>query len=401
MAEALIRYSLPGNGDGDSILCDGLSCAYIDEVSRQLARCFARQRLYARLDLMKKLVHIFSVLMLHFVSASILRAQPATFPSGSLPAAENTPTPASSAFTYGGVFCGGTLTTPKDGKNDVSITSFPSDQIQRCNEMFAVGRGMAQAAGWRKQGYDTLKAFVEKCAPDTNFRGTQQAFTGMNGAIQYMGGEMTRYLEYREWLKSVLYLNTVDPGYYCAAVEAIMFTYMRDGTYTHNFPAQLAILQYLLESGKCDKDILLQYYKETRDMQRKTWADTTTVDTNLVKMDTTLPTLEDLDLEILRGPQQGSVPSETYASPALLEVRATTNPFTSSTEIEYTLGRTAQVEISVYNALGQAIWSQPFGAVRDARTHHISIGSDLQPGTYFLRVATLTGDVRTLKLVKQ
>lgn len=96
--------------------------------------------------------------------------------------------------------------------------------------------------------------------------------------------------------------------------------------------------------------------------------------------------------------QQGKVDP---AALAVVEVSATINPFSTSTEIDYTLGTTAQVELSLYNALGQVVWSTPFGAVQDARTHRLSIGAELQAGSYFLRVATMTGEVKTVKLIKQ
>lgn len=84
----------------------------------------------------------------------------------------------------------------------------------------------------------------------------------------------------------------------------------------------------------------------------------------------------------------------------LLDFSAFPNPSSSGFEIEYTLGRTAQVEISVFNALGQVVWTKPFGAVEDARVHRMSVGSELSPGSYFVRVATMSGDVRTLRVIK-
>lgn len=277
----------------------------------------------------------------------------------------------------------------------------PTDFVEDCIQLYYTGRGYAQAAGYRQQGYDTLKYFVEKCAPDTSFRGAYGAFTDMNGAVQFMGGSKQRYVDYREWLKTVLYLNTVDPKYYCRAVEAIVFSYSSDQNHNEDLASQMTIVQYLIESGKCEMDsaTLVKAYDLRMVEWRDRWADTTTVDTNLVKMDTTLPTLEDLDLEILRGPEFASVNADP-PSPSLLGVRVLNNPFSTSTEIEYTLGRTAQVELSVYNALGQVVWSKPFGAVEDARMHRLALGAELVPGSYFLRIATMSGDVRTLRVIK-
>ena len=160
----------------------------------------------------------------------------------------------------------------------------------------------------------------------------------------------------------MLYLNTVDPKYYCRAVEAITFTYSSDENHNEELKSQLAIVQYLMESKKCPMDsaLLVQAYEMGMELWRERWADTMTVDTNLVKMDTTLPTLEDLDLEILRGPEFASINSDP-ALQSLLGVRVVNNPFSTSTEIEYTLGRAAQMELAIYNALGQSVWTKPFG----------------------------------------
>lgn len=314
----------------------------------------------------------------------------------------NTPVPASGAFTYGYVTCGGQLTGQKEKRIEVQGMAIPSDLFNDCLQQYYRGSGLAQSTGHRKAGYDTLKRFVETCAPEGKVT-TWDAFPNMDGAIQYMGGPMTRYLEYRDWLKTVLYLDQIHPEYYCAAARSIVFTFIRDGSYTHNLPAQLAIFQYLLESGKClsDSAIWRRGYDEGRAEQYKRWVDTTTVDTNLVKMDTTLPTLEELGLEILRGPLAVDERGDN-ASQALLDVRALVNPFSSSTEIEYTLGRSAQVEISLFNALGRVVWSKPFGGVEDATKHRIGVsGAELSSGVYFVRVSTLTGEVKTVQLIKE
>jgi hypothetical protein len=169
---------------------------------------------------------------------------------------------------------------------------------------------------------------------------------------------------------------------------------------------QLAVVKYILESGKCDfeRGDWERYYNEYRRVQKEAWKsyiENFGLDSNDYPLDTTLPSIDELDLEILRGPQN-AVSHGSLSGQQLLEVHATTNPFSTSTDIEYTLGSTAQVELSLLNTLGQVAWHKPFGAVEDAAKHKVSIpGSDLQPGSYFLRVATLTGEVKTVKLIKE
>jgi hypothetical protein len=270
-----------------------------------------------------------------------------------------------------------------------------------CYEIYGRGESLIEFKEY-KQGYDTLKYMVEHCAPNNFWPYAQSAFAVMPAGLKYSDDPYI-IRKHVDWMKSVLYLNTINPQYYCQAAEWIMRCVSGDSVNAPiDFNDMLAVTKYILESGKCDFERAdwERWYEDFRRQQREAWVLSWGVDTALHPLDTTIPTLEDLDLEILRG-QQGSVASGETSAPSLLDVRAVTNPFSTATEIEYTLGNSAQVELSLFNALGQVVWSQPFGKVEYAATHKASIGGeDLQSGSYFLRVATLTGDVRTVKLIK-
>jgi hypothetical protein len=310
----------------------------------------------------------------------------------------------SAANTFSGTSCGYGFDEGGSpfGIGNKSSLSEEINSPEDCNEIFGYGKG-AINFGHYKQGYDTLKYMVEHCAPNNFWPYSQMAFSVMPSGLQYTDDPL-RQTKHVEWMKSVLYLNTINPVYYCEASEWIMRCIGEDTANTGiDFNNMLAVAKYILESGKCDfmRGTWEGWYEDYRRQQREAWVLSWGVDTALHPLDTTIPTLEDLDLEILRG-QQGSVASGESSAPSLLDLRAATNPFSTATEIEYTLGNSAQVELSLFNALGQVVWSQPFGKVEDAATHKASIGGKgLQSGSYFLRVATLTGDVRTVKLIKQ
>jgi len=63
-----------------------------------------------------------------------------------------------------------------------------------------------------KEQYDTLRLFIEKCAASDSE--SWYAFSHISSAVQLMSEDTTRYDIYRNWLISVLYLNTTQPYYF-------------------------------------------------------------------------------------------------------------------------------------------------------------------------------------------
>lgn len=129
------------------------------------------------------------------------------------------------------------------------------------------------------------------------------------------------------------------------------------------------------------------------------WEDTVQAGSGMV--DTTIPSLEEIGLEILRGPQ-GAVAVGEASSRALISAEAVRNPFTESTALRVTLGRLAVVDVKIYDQLGRVVLTLNGEQVLDARAHEIPIdASTWSKGTYYARVSTISGDVQTVKLVAQ
>ena len=75
-----------------------------------------------------------------------------------------------------------------------------------------------------KVQYDTLRLYVEKCAAIDST--SDEAFSHLDGAVSSFPPDDTlRYDRYRNWLISVLYLNTTRPYYFCNCMSSIEGTY--------------------------------------------------------------------------------------------------------------------------------------------------------------------------------
>src|SRR5437016_1424324 len=125
-----------------------------------------------------------------------------------------------------------------------------------CAVIFCAASGYAQydTCAWLKrwdaispndqktymEKYDSLRAFVEHCA-ETDSR-VSIAFTDLDGTVQFMSSDTTRFDQYRSWLLSVLYLPSIDPIYFCVCMGSIAGTYQY-GKY--NPSGYFAVLDYL------------------------------------------------------------------------------------------------------------------------------------------------------------
>jgi len=249
------------------------------------------------------------------------------------------------------------------------------------------------------KGYDTLRYFIETCPLYTD---GFQAFSMLDGAVTKMTQDKMKYPRYREWLLSVLYLNTIDPRYYCADVQSLLMTFQYVPGRGYDLNGALAINKFLLETSRCPT--LINYIKndgwnQTRKEQYKHWQDTVTVDTNLFKLDTTLPSLEELGLGILRENPNAGVKPVHELKYTLGDITASSNPFTKETYISLEMLQIGLVKFELCNELGQVVQSNDIGRVIEKGHHIIPIdGSNLSTGTYYARFSTSGGEVRTLKL---
>jgi len=318
-----------------------------------------------------------------------------------------------SAYTASGIACGnGTpeQKAPQPNSSDSpvkaktenlapSANEKPSsmDDLGDCERLYNHGYDLATFEPLK--GYDTLKHYIETCA---QAEGSYHAFNTLNGAVSTMTDDKMKYPRYRDWLLSVLYLNTVEPRYYCSDVQSIITTFQFVPGRGYDVNGTLAVYKYLLETNRCPT--ITNYIKDGwwnggRAEQYKHWQDTVKVDTNLFKLDTTLPSLEELGLGILReNPNAGIKPAHelTYT---LGDITASSNPFTTETNISLEMLQLGLVKFELYNELGQVVQHNDIGRVVEKGKHIIPIdGSSLSTGTYYARFSTSGGETKTLKL---
>jgi hypothetical protein len=244
-----------------------------------------------------------------------------------------------------------------------------------------------------KLQYDTLRHYIESCAEQNK---SYQVFGYMDDAVQeYDLTDTNRFNRFRDWLISVLYLNTTNPLYFCACVESMAHTY-RYGPY--NDPnASFAVFKYLIDNKQCDESALDTLYAEGLRSRHESWlsGDTTKPE------DTTLPSLESIGLGILLQHQSAS-PSGPLPQQYFGSFTSSPNPFRQETTLEFVLNRMAYITIDVYDVLGHKVWGSDHGSTMDAGTHQVRIdGAGMSSGTYYARISTGFGEVKTVKLVKE
>ncbi|GEM_PF-2616668 len=293
-----------------------------------------------------------------------------------------------------------------------------------CGKLFALGYGLVgEGPASEPAGYDTLRYFLEQC-PYWNVGGhggenAWTAFGYIGGAVsEWTAGGPGRWPDFLVWLKKVLYLNP-DSLWYCNDVGD-MITALQE-----NQSQKLAVCKYILGHHLCSDfefdvlynsssrwkhqywlDSLKKYYQIHNDYGNifGHWQDSIRVDTIVHPYDSTYGTIDDYGLSILRGPQYGAVgPSAPVTSSALGAVRVQANPFDGELVVMITMSKEALVTTELRDLLGRAV------PLERSRYRLLQMGdntesfstSNLPSGTYYLRVSTDGGEVKTVKVVKQ
>jgi hypothetical protein len=267
---------------------------------------------------------------------------------------------------------------------------------KECYNLYDKGVDYVIATLYAK-AYDTLKYFIENCSPvDMYGRTAGIGFSPLTNANAGRSTDLGRFAEHREWLKTVLFLSN-DSSYYCSAATAILATFSYyEPINGADFKAEESILRYIDSSGKCPG-----FYKYHIDGIRKYYYDTyrdTCMDTSASPFDTTnFPSLEELDLTILYGPQ-GSV--SPVAEMRIGTLTASPNPFGENLELRYDLIKSAMVRIDVFDILGKTIYESPQG-FKEKGEHQLTIPTQWTSGTYYIRLSTPTGEVKSVKVIKE
>ncbi|MBS1903632.1 MAG: hypothetical protein JSS75_08020 [Bacteroidetes bacterium] len=265
---------------------------------------------------------------------------------------------------------------------------------------------LAQGDSYQKM-YDTALFAIEHCATATGLpHPIWIDFGAATSGCQYKSEDKGRWPPYREWLKKVLYYRS-DSLYYCADVHAIYSSlqyFNADRGYDIN--GQLAILKFLKDSNRCLSifdpydDILRAVLRERYQVYRDSVRDTVKTP---YSQDTTVPSLEDLDLQILRGPQYRAVSdafSASHAGPKITFLSADENPFDRQTTLRFGLVDAEYMRIDIYDPLGKHLYTDT-RLCSEGNNRWMVSGQSLPHGTLYARVSTMSGDVRTVKLIRQ
>jgi hypothetical protein len=245
--------------------------------------------------------------------------------------------------------------------------------------------------------YDSTTYFIQHC-PD--FNGVWQDFQLATTGCLYRSLENSRFAGYREWLKKVLYAN-LDSLYYCADVKAILTTFQYfNNNRGNDRNGELAVYKFLHDSNRCSA-LIPDRWQDIRDEQHDAWIDTVGDPTGK-SIDTTLPSLEQLDLQILRGSQYAAVKNAFTPSTQkkILYLKASENPFTDETMLQFGLSDKEYVKIEVYDVLGNMVYSD--GGLFTEGDGSLRIeGKGIPRGQLYARLSSMGGEVMTIKLVKE
>ena len=289
---------------------------------------------------------------------------------------------------------GGKGTTPQ------SVLDEDSSWQTRCSEVFFIGDSLSMENNKTsiRRAYDTLKLYIESCAIQ---KGSFHAFSYLDGAVTDMDTANGRWLEYREWLKKVLYLNP-DTVYYCAAFNSMMFTfnYLIPGK-GYDYNGSIALIDYILQTDHCPEytKYWLEGRQDTRQRQIEKWQDTVK-DPVATPLDTAAISIDSIGFSILKGPQFGAVKNHTLQSIDLGGLRTSKNPFTDETTLETTISDAMMLRLEVFDVLGKQVYLEnEFFSPGDVRW--TLDGKLLPKGSLYARVSTISGGVKTVKLVKE
>lgn len=277
------------------------------------------------------------------------------------------------------------------------LTSAPQAEMEYCD--FLKDRAHRNKTGERwKHAYDTFRVYIDSCHYEED---SWRQF----GPLSVSAGDLAEgkqdpvLLEFREWIKRVMYLNTINPNYYCAAVNALFTTFNYE-TDERGFDinGMLAIYNHLIQTNKCP-DWTEEYnrlFTFWRDQQRDIYLDT--MHPGSPELDTTLPSLEELGLEFLLSPPKTVEP---LVLNSLAAVRVQENPFRDENELLFELASPAYISISIYDGLGRRVWgtSDPSFFDRGSHSRIFSLPEN-SAGAYYLRMEQIGGGVKTVKIQK-
>jgi len=290
----------------------------------------------------------------------------------------------------------GAIAQPKGKFLPMSI----ADDTENCDSLwFKIGE--FEGGQDYQSVYDSTKKFIEICYND--YRAPSMFSQYFSSSLQILaGGDTSLWLESRLWLESVLYLNTTNPEYFCACVEAIAGTFhsasdTSEALYWKEENCGLAIGRWLIQNTTCDTPLIQNNFNATRSSQYESWLNDTTV-----PLDTTLPSLASLGLDTLLARHFLYGVSDNVQFNILTGATASPNPVSTGTVITFGISQEAYVKINLFNVLGEQVTSPGYEGLFQPGNHAVPLSlQGLPSGTYYARILTAFGSVETVKLVKE
>ncbi|HET9135752.1 MAG TPA: hypothetical protein VFO76_03880, partial [Candidatus Kapabacteria bacterium] len=279
------------------------------------------------------------------------------------------------------------------------------DEFDTCEVLATRGDNLSlngDRLSYRK-AYDTLRMYIEHCPFDSGrppFGYAWRAFGSLNTCVSDMDTANDRWLEYRYWLKKVLYLNS-DTAYYCADIFGLLqsFAYLVPGK-GEDFNGIVSVLDFLIQNNRCPEQTKLfsEDRQNYRDRQWRAWKDNN--DTTKVPIDTAKVSIDSIGFSILRGPEFAVVRTHPLNTMNFDQLYASRNPFTDETTLETTISDAMMLRLEVFDVLGKQVYSEnEFFSSGDVRWK--LNGKLLPKGSLYARVSTIGGSVRTVKLVRE
>jgi hypothetical protein len=299
-------------------------------------------------------------------------------------------------YSFSNVFCssGISAVTESNGQQRQSYIHVTEDT---CELLYGNAK-LLKVNGKYQDAYDSMRFYVESCP--THYY-VVSAFSSLTGSNDARTNDRIKYSEYREWLKSVLYLNP-DTAYYCADVVAILQTFFWfDDERGMDVNGSNAVVKYLLENSRCPnaQQWLIDGYKANREQQLKIYRDTVQ-DSLKTPLDTTLPSLEELRLGILRG-QTGVVAAASNSVVRISSLTVERNPFTDEVALKVELNSSTMLRLDVFDELGRSVYGEGLGYKPKGDYRFPINGKSWASGVYFVRLSTSGGEMQTIKVIKE
>jgi hypothetical protein len=248
--------------------------------------------------------------------------------------------------------------------------------------------------------YDAYRSYIESCA---NNAYSWTYFLNLGVANSSRNKLNVRFEEFRDWLKKVLYYNS-DTNFYCADVRQIIgtFAWFNDQRGKDNRGA-LTVAYFLVKENRCPE--LTAYFDtvaipETWHTLYLKWSDTVT-DLDHAVFDSTLPTLEDLGLGILRGnPNKVKHFNDMMFGPLVSSIVSIPNPFTSGTKLSFVCREGCVLKFEILDILGKRVYDGGEHVFEKGENTITILGKDLPHGILYGRFVSLDGSAKTIKLRK-